>query len=67
MKFISTKQALARINRLRSQLAAETDADKRAEINGEIRRLNRDAGAIEARSNYRAKLADLGRSMMGAY
>jgi hypothetical protein len=67
MKFITTKQARARINALRLQLAAESDPAKRAELNTEIRRLNRDAGAIEARNNYRAKLADLGRSMMGAY
>lgn len=67
MKFISLKQARARINALRLQITTETDAVKRAEINGEIRRLNRDAGAIEARSNYRAKLAELGRDMMGAW
>ncbi|HEX9807891.1 MAG TPA: hypothetical protein VGA34_13440 [Alteraurantiacibacter sp.] len=67
MKFISTKQALARINKLRLQLASETDPATRADLNAEIRRLNRDAGAIEARSTYRAKLADLGRNMMGAY
>lgn len=67
MQFISTKQALARINKLRLRLGSETDQAKRAEINAEIRRLNRDAGAIEARSTYRAKMADLDRSMMGSY
>lgn len=67
MKFITTKQARVRISNLRTKLATETDADKRAAINAEIRRLNRDAGAIEARSTYRAKRAELGRSMMGAY
>lgn len=67
MKFITTKQARVRISNLRAKLATETDADKRATINAEIRRLNRDAGAIEARSTYRAKLADLTNSMAGAY
>lgn len=67
MKFITTKQARVRISNLRAKLATETDADKRAEINTEIRRLNRDAGAIEARSTYRAKLAEMSRSIAGAY
>lgn len=67
MKFISTKQARVRISNLRLQLAAETNQVRRDALNSEIRRLNKAGGEIEARSTYKAKLADLGRDMMGAY
>lgn len=67
MRFITTKQAKARISALRVKLAAEQDPAERLKINSEIRRLNAAGGAIEARSTYRAKLAEMSRSMAGAY
>jgi hypothetical protein len=67
MKFITTKQARVRISQLRARLAKETDPTQKDALSAEIRRLNKAGGEAEARSTYRAKLAELGRSMMGAY
>jgi ribosome-associated protein YbcJ (S4-like RNA binding protein) len=67
MKFITAKQAKARISELRVKVAEEADPARRDRLTKEIRRLNAAGGAVEARSTYKSKLAALGRSMAGAY